>query len=59
MTHFKAAVHRLLQDEEGATMVEYALLVALIAIVTVAGISLLGEEANGTLEDAADAVAGN
>jgi pilus assembly protein Flp/PilA len=59
MARFKNAVSALLRDEEGATMVEYALLVALIAIVTIAGVSLLGEEANGTLEDAADTIAGN
>lgn len=36
------SIARLLRDEEGATMVEYGLLVALIAMVALAGISLLG-----------------
>jgi pilus assembly protein Flp/PilA len=33
---------RLRRDEEGATMVEYGLLIALIAMVAFAGISILG-----------------
>ena len=32
----------LLRDEEGATMVEYGLLVALIAMVALAAVSMLG-----------------
>jgi pilus assembly protein Flp/PilA len=32
----------MIRDDEGATMVEYGLLVALIAIVAIAGVSLLG-----------------
>jgi pilus assembly protein Flp/PilA len=36
------ALRNLRRDEEGATMVEYGLLVALIAMVAFAGISLLG-----------------
>ncbi len=32
------------RDEEGATMVEYALLVALIAVVVIAGALFLGTE---------------
>lgn len=32
----------LIREEEGATMVEYGLLVALIAMVALAGITLLG-----------------
>jgi pilus assembly protein Flp/PilA len=32
----------MIRDEEGATMVEYGLLVALIAMVALAGVSILG-----------------
>jgi pilus assembly protein Flp/PilA len=32
----------MIRDEEGATMVEYGLLVALIAMVALAGVQLLG-----------------
>ena len=35
---------RFIQDEEGASMVEYALLVALIAVVVIAAALFLGEE---------------
>jgi pilus assembly protein Flp/PilA len=31
------------KDEEGATMPEYALMVALVAVVVIAGATLLGE----------------
>ncbi|HLY02443.1 MAG TPA: Flp family type IVb pilin [Candidatus Cybelea sp.] len=37
-----AIARNLRRDEEGATMVEYGLLVALIAMVALAGVSLLG-----------------
>ena len=35
---------RFIEDEEGASMVEYALLVALIAVVVIAAALFLGEE---------------
>ena len=34
----------MLRDEEGATMVEYGLLVALIALVAIVGVTALGHE---------------
>jgi pilus assembly protein Flp/PilA len=43
------------KDEEGASMVEYGLLVALIAIVALAGVSLVGNKVNSTFTS----VAGN
>jgi len=33
---------KMIRDEEGATMVEYGLLVALIAVVALAGVKLIG-----------------
>jgi pilus assembly protein Flp/PilA len=49
MHHFSAKEKKmslylksLIRDEEGATMVEYGLLVALIAMVALVGITLLG-----------------
>ena len=42
-----------LKDEEGATMVEYALMVALIAIVCIAAVTLLGSRASQTFSSAA------
>ena len=37
---------RFLKDEEGASMAEYALLVALIALVVIAGATILGIAVN-------------
>ena len=39
------------RDEQGATMVEYALLVALIAIVAIAAIILLGNRLSSEFSD--------
>jgi pilus assembly protein Flp/PilA len=42
MSQFIAAARRFLTREEGATMVEYGLMVALIAVVAVAAVGALG-----------------
>jgi pilus assembly protein Flp/PilA len=42
LTALVCLVRRLNHDEEGATMVEYGLLVALVAMVALAGVSALG-----------------
>lgn len=39
------ALRRIWNDEAGATLVEYALLVALIAVVAVAAVALFGRQA--------------
>ena len=44
---------RLARDEEGASMVEYALLVALIAIVAIAAITLVGNAVSQEFSDVA------
>ena len=43
-------------DEEGATMVEYALLLALIAVVSIAIITTLGTKVQGTYTKASTAI---
>ncbi len=49
--------HNLLEKaEEGASAVEYALLVALIGIIIIAGAGALGNAINGTLNTAANTV---
>jgi pilus assembly protein Flp/PilA len=56
MNPLKAAVRRVrasARNEEGATMVEYALMVALIAVVVIAGATLLGNSVNQKLNDQA------
>jgi len=51
-------VMRFLKDEEGASMVEYGLLVALIALVVAVGAGLLGGGIN-TLFERANTELGN
>lgn len=44
-------IARALAPQEGATAVEYALMVALIALVVVAAVTLLGQETSSTFEN--------
>lgn len=48
----QASVRTRIKDERGASLVEYALLLALIAVVCIAAITLIGEGANKTLSKA-------
>ncbi len=41
-------VSRLLRDEEGQTLVEYGLLVALVALVVIAALTILGRKVSNT-----------
>lgn len=52
----RSAARRFWNDEEGATLVEYVLLVALIAAVCVGAVTLLGSSANTKLTTAANAL---
>jgi pilus assembly protein Flp/PilA len=45
-------------DEEGASLVEYALLVALIAVVCIAAVTLLGNNASEKFSTIADSISG-
>jgi len=47
------------QDESGATMVEYAILVALISIAAIAIIFVLGQEINNTFNKVVQCIQGN
>ena len=47
---------KLWKDEAGATLVEYSLLIALIAVVALAAVKLFGTNASNTLNNAANAV---
>ncbi len=53
MTKFKNQLIRFFKEEDAPTMVEYGLLVALIAIVVIAGATLLGTKVLGTFNSAA------
>lgn len=46
----RSLVHRPVQDEAGATAVEYAFLASLIALVIVAGAAFLGDAVRVILE---------
>jgi pilus assembly protein Flp/PilA len=46
----------MIRGEEGATMVEYGLLVALIALVAIAGVTLLGGNLNNLFSNVAASV---
>jgi pilus assembly protein Flp/PilA len=42
------------KDEEGATMVEYALMLALIAIICIGAVTAIGNNANTVFQGSAD-----
>ena len=45
-----------LRDEDGATMVEYALMLALIAVVCILAVTAIGKGANNMFNTIADAI---
>ncbi len=47
-----------MKDEKGASMVEYALLVVLIAIVALVAVSIAGSEVSETFSDIASGLEG-
>ena len=46
-------IQRLFQEEEGQTLVEYGLLISLIALVVIAILSILGNRIKNTFNSAA------
>lgn len=57
MTRFWCFVQRVLhRDEQGASLVEYALLVALIAVVCVIAITVLGSNASSKFSGVASSL---
>jgi pilus assembly protein Flp/PilA len=47
---------RLLNDDNGATLVEYALVVALIAVIAIVALTKLGKQAASTLGTVANSI---
>jgi pilus assembly protein Flp/PilA len=47
---------QLLKSEDGATLVEYALVVALIAVIAIVALTKLGKQAASTLGTAANSI---
>jgi pilus assembly protein Flp/PilA len=54
MLHMWTALETRFTDEEGASLVEYALLVALIAIVALLAITAVGSSVSSNFQDIAD-----
>ena len=48
---------RIVKDDEGASMVEYALLVALIAIIAIVAVTLVGRAVRDNFSEIADTLA--
>ena len=53
----KNMIKRFIQDERGATMVEYGIMVALIAVVSIGIISLLGDRVAAGFDAVDDSLA--
>jgi|HubBroStandDraft_5_1064220.scaffolds.fasta_scaffold771134_2 pilus assembly protein Flp/PilA len=49
-------LNSMIRDEEGATMVEYGLLVALIALVALVGVTTLGQSVSSVFNNVAGSV---
>ena len=59
MSKFIAAAKGFVKGEEGATMVEYGLMVALIAVVCIGAVTTPRQRRSGILQQAITAVLGN
>ena len=57
MTTLMHEIRRFLRDEEGATAVEYGMMVALIAVVIIAAVALLGTNLSTTFDCVAKSIA--
>lgn len=56
ITTLRSAAARFLREDDGASLVEYVLLIALIAVVCVGAVTLLGGNVNTKLGTAATAL---
>jgi len=56
MTKLLAAHTKFVRDEEGASLVEYGLLLSLVAVVCIAAISLLGSNISTMLSNLASKI---
>lgn len=56
LTCLKRSLLDLVRDEEGASLVEYILLVALIAVVCIAAVTFLGKAAQARFTFTANAI---
>lgn len=58
MTRLNTMVRRFVKDDEAATMVEYALMLSLIAVVCIVAVTLIGTNANNIFNTIAGALPG-
>jgi pilus assembly protein Flp/PilA len=56
LIQLRLLVRRFIHDERAATMVEYALMIALIAIVCIIAVQAIGESASEKFNQAADEI---
>jgi pilus assembly protein Flp/PilA len=59
MKNFASSIVNFLKEEDGPTAVEYAVMLALIVVVCLAGITTLGTETNKKFDDVGKIIAGN
>ena len=52
----KTLIHRFLNDEEGATAIEYGLIAALIAVVIITGVTAVGTKLSTTFTNLSTSV---
>jgi pilus assembly protein Flp/PilA len=52
----RAMIQKFFQEEDGASAVEYGLLVALIAVVIITAVTALGTQTSTKMKAAADAI---
>lgn len=58
MNRFTTLVRHFVKNDEAATMVEYALMLSLIAVVCIIAVTLIGNNANGIFNTIAAALPG-
>jgi pilus assembly protein Flp/PilA len=58
LSMWTAVKARFASEEEGASLVEYALLVALIAVVAIVGITFVGDQVSENFSDIGSALNG-
>lgn len=51
------AFHRLLEDQNGATAIEYALLASLLSIAVITTVALVGSKLSGSFSNISTAIA--
>lgn len=59
MRKFYEAVRELLQNEDGPTAVEYAVMLALIIVVCIVAVTAVGTQASTTFSNVSSAIGGS